>query len=892
MDPNNRGPEEYGHDDAGTSRSSAFETGDGHTSRRPSRDPLTPDFGQPAPALARTVQLVSGDFLLTVNPVDGSEIEVCPPAERPARPEKLTAAERAEVARAVRPPVPPGPSRTVLGLLAREDERERLVRLLARGRSVRLTGPAGSGRSSLLDVVAEDCAGLAPDGVVRLSGFHRTADDLLHDLFYAVHRAPLYRPDRDELLARLREVGAVVVLDDIEFGGTALDELLDATPECAFLIGATPDVPAPSADSAVEEVFLTGLDRSDGVELLERAAGRELTEEEANWAGDLWFESEGLPLRFVQAGALLRRRDRQRAGADAVDEFGVFADARPADDTPYDAAEGDEVPLPSVGEAAAPAPLLASRLSPSARATLEFAVALGGEVPHQAHLPALIGDTHADAALGELADCGLVSPVGSRYRLAAGVLTQLESAGYGADVRERALAAAQHYAWWAGHPSVTPERVCAEADAVLAALAVLVPTTTPPADDEESPAVQLARTAAPAFAAGLHWSAWERALRSGTQASRLAGDVAEQAYFHHELGILALCEGQLDRARAELEASVGLRGALSDKRGAVAGRRALTLVADRTGDTPGLGTGAGAVGAAGAGAGFGVVGVGLGPTAGEEVPDARNEASASPPAGVPAPFPPLQPPPQSPTLVTRHVPSEEPSRKGVGGIRYFARRNLAAAGAGALLVAVLGTVVTLGATSEKDAGDPSEQVGVNPSASQGVDDGSMGADRPEDDSEGSGGITGETGRPTHPGPDGTAGTSDDPTPTESGRPSGTPSSPGGSAGPGEDESPDDGDSPHVPSKSPTVPTTRPTPPKPTYTEPSGPGTPTGTEEPTSPTPTGTGSPAPSTPETSDTADGPDRSPTSAGTTTASQSSTATGDTGSPSGSGPATGRIV
>ncbi|WP_193776526.1 hypothetical protein, partial [Streptomyces sp. E2N166] len=81
MDPNNRGPEEHGQD------------GDHQAPRpRPPRESLTTDFGQHAPALARTVQLVSGDFLLTVNPVDGSEIEVCPPAERPARPEKLTAA--------------------------------------------------------------------------------------------------------------------------------------------------------------------------------------------------------------------------------------------------------------------------------------------------------------------------------------------------------------------------------------------------------------------------------------------------------------------------------------------------------------------------------------------------------------------------------------------------------------------------------------------------------------------------------------------------------------------------------------------------------------------------------------------------------------------------------
>ncbi|MFK4098963.1 ATP-binding protein [Streptomyces sp. NPDC019531] len=813
MDPNNRGPEEYGHDgDAGSPR------------QRPSRDSLTSDFGQHSPALARTVQLVAGDFLLTVNPVDGSEIEACPPGERPGRPEKFSAAERAEVDRAARPPVPPGPTRTALPLLARQDERERLVRLLARGRSVRLTGPAGSGRTSLLDLVAEDCSDLAPDGVVRLTGFHRTASELLYDLFYAVHNSPLHRPDRDELLSCVREIGAVVVLDDIEFGGAGLDELLDATPECAFVIGATPDVPAPSADSAVEEVFLGGLERADGLDLLERCVGRVLTEEESNWAGDLWFESEGLPLRFVQAGALLRQRDRHRAGANAVDEFGVFADAAPAD-APFTADEGEETPLPALGEAAAPAPLLASRLSESARATLRFAVALGGEVPHQAHLPALVGDTHADAALGELADAGLVSPVGSRYRLAAGVLTQLEAAGYGDDIEAPALTAAQHYSWWAGHPSVTPERVCAEADALLAALAVLTPATTAPAEGEEAATVQLARTAAPAFAAGCHWGAWERSLRAGAEASQLAGEVSEQAYFHHELGILALCGGELDRARAELEASIGLRGALADKRGTVAGRRALALVSDRDGTAPGL--------------------AGLGAMAGEEVPDARYDESASPPGGVPAAFPPLQLPGDSQTIVVhRDSATPPPSRKARGGLKGLAKRNLVAAGAGALLVAVLGTVVTLGATSDNDPNSPSNEVGVNPSASVGIDDGNLGAEAPQDgDDKGDTGTA--TSRPTDPGPDGTYGTSDDPTPTGAAQPSDDPSGTQGGGSTGTSK----------PSPKPSSTSPKPTPTPSGKPSDSGSATPSDSATPTDPdTPTTT--PTDTTPTTSDSASGP------------------------------------
>ncbi|WP_369249230.1 ATP-binding protein [Streptomyces sp. R41] len=844
MDPNNRGPEEYGHDDDGQAPRS-----------RPPRDPLTADLGQHSPALARTVQLVSGDFLLTVNPVDGSEIENCPPHERPRPPAKFRAAERVELARAAQPPVPPGPAQPRLPLLERQEERERLVRLLARGRSVRLTGPSGSGRTSLLDAVAEDCADLAPDGVVRLSGYRRTASDLLHDLFTAVYDAPLHRPEQDELLRLVHEIGAVVVLDDVEFGGSALDELLDATPECAFLISATPDVPAPSTDSLLEEVFLGGLDRSGGLELLERAVGRVLTEDESNWAGDLWFESEGLPLRFMQAGALLRQRDQLRASEGAVDEFGVFQEV-PVD-APFDAEDGHAVPLPSLAEGAAPASLLASRLSDSARATLRFAVALGGEVPHQAHLPALVGDTHADAALAELASCALVSPVGSRYRLAAGVHAQLEAAGYADGIDEQARAAAQHYSWWAGHPSVTPERVCAEADALLAALTVLVPLTTAPlGEEEESIAVRLARTAAPAFAAGLHWSAWERALRSGAEASRLSGEVGEQAYFHHELGILALCGGQLDRARAELEASIGLRGALADKRGTVAGRRALALVADRSGDTPGLGS-----------------------TAGEEVPDARYEESASPPGGVPAAFTMAAPPDEPSTLVTHRADPGRPApkRSGVAGrLVSGTRRNLVAAGAGALLAAVLGTVVTLGATSDHNNDTPSEKVGVNPSASQGSDDDSLGADKAK---KGGDSDTGVVATPTDPGPDGTYGTSDDPTPSDTGsgepsdKPSGTHSSGPSSKPPSSSSKP-----PSSTSKPPTS-TSKPPTSKPPTSEP-----PT-SEPPTSPDPTPTTSTEPST---SDSASGPASSSAPASTTASAPESSASAPAsstgvGSPSG---------
>ncbi|WP_369200237.1 ATP-binding protein [Streptomyces sp. PU-14G] len=662
-------------------------TGDAHGHSGPA-----PDAGRPAGEAARAVRLVAEQYLVTVNPVDGSEVEPCPPGTRHDAPPKLAPPDRpvAETPTAAAK-LPPG------SLVERDEERERLVRLLTRGRSVRLTGPAGSGRSVLLDVVAEDVARLAPDGVVRLSGHRRTPSDLMYDLFAAVHSAPLHRPGKTELVRALAGVGAIVLVDDLEFGGAALDELLRATPECAFLFAATPHVAAPAADSCVEEVFLAGLSRTACLDLLERAIHRQLTDEEADWAAGLWFDSEGLALRFVQAGALLRLQ-----------------------------ADGGVVP--GLAGDAALAPPLAAALPEAGREALRLALALDGELPHPTHLPALTGDPDADDSATELLAFGLISPAGDHFKLAAGVAGQLAEAGYGEGRDAHALAAAQHYTWWAGHPSVSADRVTQEADALLAA------ARGAHHGGSSSAAVLLARTAAPVLAAGMRWSAWERMLRCGQESARASGELAEEAYFHHELGVLALAAGNPERARTELEAAIALRGTLAEQRGMVAGRRALALVTDRLA-SPGAASAAGAAGASGAAFG-----------APPRQTPANAPMSPAEEATTEAPQPGTAVTPSVSTGATTAVvasagsadqapggsaeqapggtlisPSDQafassgaagagrdggPGRSGRHGAprgwRAFAssKRNMAAAGAGALLAAVLGTVVTLGTVSD------------------------------------------------------------------------------------------------------------------------------------------------------------------------------------------------
>ncbi|MFE7528893.1 ATP-binding protein [Kitasatospora sp. NPDC057542] len=523
-------------------------------------------------------ELVSGGLLVGVGAPDGSEAGTCPEEWRP-RPRRIERSEPARgpvggVGRAVGP-LALGAGPADLPMLDRESDIAELLGLLAEGRSIRLVGQAGSGRSALLSAVAEAAADLAPGGVVQLCGHRRTVPDLLQDLFAATHHAPGYRPDPGQLAAHLAEVGAIVVIDAAEPSGAELEQLLAAAPGCAFLISAAPDGPPLPAGSRLQDHLVAGLSRFACLALTARLAGRPLDVAEKAWAVDLWFESEGLPLRFVQAAALLRQRDVSvdalvAAEDDRMDVFGAVDDLV---HDPDPAIRENElrrtVPLPSVAETASPAVRLAEGLSEPAQAVLRLAVALGGECPTAPHLPALIDVGQGEAALAELADAGLAVSIGGHRRLTAGALELLAPHW---PARGCVDGAAQHFAWWVGHSSVSLEQIAAEAEVVIG---VLLADRTAGRHDA---VVRLARAAAPALALSLRWGAWERVLQLGLEAARRTGSAVDQAWFHHEAGVHAICVQQPSRAIAELETALTLRSSAGEQRGVAAARRMLDLL--------------------------------------------------------------------------------------------------------------------------------------------------------------------------------------------------------------------------------------------------------------------------------------------------------------------------
>ena len=362
--------------------------------------------------------------------------------------------------------------------------------------------------------------------------------------------------------------------------------------------------------------------------------------------------------------------------------------------------------------------------------------------------------------------------------------------------------------------------------------------------------MQLIRSAAPEFAAGLQWGAWERALRIGQEAARLAGEVGEEAYFHHELGVLALCSGHPERARTELEASIGMRGALADRQGGLVGRRTLALVEDRTG---------GALLPAPARRAT------VTRSARGSAAAARRAAHAMPPGTVATPV--------AGAALDKPVPGRRRQHRRPRAL-VSSRRNLAAAGAGAMLAAVLGTIVTLGTTSDRGAAGA---MGDKTAAAQTEDNG-LPADRPTEAGSTStpqaGNAQGTAFAPgvPQPGEPGTTGSL--PTPHAPGSTSPADDSPGsgstnlpthGSSGGSTASDPADPSSPSDPATTPTDPSSGPTDP----TDPSDPPS-------TSPPPSDTSSPSPTVTPTGSTS-APAPQPSDTGTSVAPMPGPDTGE---------------
>ncbi|MBM7774083.1 energy-coupling factor transporter ATP-binding protein EcfA2 [Actinokineospora baliensis] len=446
--------------------------------------------------------VVAGNYNVLVDARHGSSVTVEVERERP------------DPVRRERISVLPRRGRVPIG---RGQDVDRLAAAIADGGLVRLSGPAGIGKSTLLRHVARtvECD---PDGVVFVSAAHRQVGDLAQEIFEACYHSHGYAPSRSGLRELMTGLRITVYVDDADLGVDQLRELTDLVPDATFVLAGRDCTPLGDATAH----RLGGLPQDIALLLLAQGLGRPLRGAEQETAADLWRAADGNPLLLLRAAGV------------------------------------DQSKLPAPGAVSDLLPLLLDAVGPTALDILNVLSTLRDAELSTVHIGALAGEPEVGPLCERLSELGLVTPGEHGYRPAPGVAAALRRREVAAVPFERLCA---HFTEWAADPGTMPERVAEHSRAIERSAGLAIAGGAPHL------AVDLGRAASPKLAHSLRFDAWGETLRRGWTGADRAGDTAAKAYFAHEEGIRSLVTGKRLLAAVLLAQAVTLWRTLGQHQG-------------------------------------------------------------------------------------------------------------------------------------------------------------------------------------------------------------------------------------------------------------------------------------------------------------------------------------
>jgi len=442
-------------------------------------------------------------------------------------------------------PTPVRPSvRPFLELLDRTAESDAAVKALQESSPVEFYGQAGIGKTALLRHLAYHTAnGDFPDGVIYLEQVgQRPVADLLQFLFDSFYeRAPGYKPREAELLNLLRGKRALALLDDVELPRAEIERVLNAAPECAFLLSSEER----NLFGEGRALQLPGLPEPEAAQLLERELGRPLAPEEQSAAQTICAMLAGHPLHIAQTAALLRECNL------SLGEFATQMQATQA-------------------RGKSPAELLnrqmAAALSNDEKRAMAALAALDGAPALAKNLAAISGVSNVEATLDKLAQRKLVETRAAGYRLTGSLQTILSKDWDLTEWRARALA---YFTTWAEAQRRDHPRIEESSAALLAIFNWAL------RNGRWDEAKRLGKALEGALILSGRWEAWGQVLQQTGQAAAAIGDEETAAWVLHQQGTRALCLGADDAARRSLTEALERRAAMGDHAAASATRHNL-----------------------------------------------------------------------------------------------------------------------------------------------------------------------------------------------------------------------------------------------------------------------------------------------------------------------------
>jgi len=426
--------------------------------------------------------------------------------------------------------------------VGRDDEIATGLASIADGTCLELCGPDGIGKSTLLRYLAGAApTSDAPHGRFMCRAFDEPPAQTAQRVFEAFYVTPPLYP-KSQIREYLRDIEALVALDDVTADRQGVDELIDALPSATLVMSSSVRRLWRSGGRSLR---LRGLPAAAAVQLLERELKRPLAAGEGEAATALVEALGGHPHRVGQLGAVLKETE----GVD-LSSFGGGPGSRTA------AVRGDLHDQ------------LFKLLDDDQRRVYEALDRLDGATLGTAMVAEVTGIDDPEPALRALRALRLIKAHSPRYSVTipsrSGLRAQLPDEPSGWDAQLTAS-----FIRWAERNRDEPDVVVTEREAVQRVLRLAAQS------GAWSDVLRLARAVEVPFMLGRRWGTWQEVLHHELAAATRMRDRAAEGWALHQLGTRALCMEDVESARRDLTRALHIREALGDKDGVAATRHNL-----------------------------------------------------------------------------------------------------------------------------------------------------------------------------------------------------------------------------------------------------------------------------------------------------------------------------
>jgi hypothetical protein len=499
-------------------------------------------------------QIAIGSYILQVGDVNGGVVNIAPPAA------KVVFEPRTR-------PIGLRP-RAFPDLLDRIPEMGLIKAAIGDSKPVTVFGENGIGKTSLLRQVAH-LAELKEfsDGVLYLLLHDDEIEDLLQTIFDAfLVSSNASKPTEGQLRNDLKDIHALIILDDISLKREDVSFLLDAMPKSLFILA--------SAERSLwgegQAVPLDGLPEAEALQLFERELGRPLTDDERPAAIQICTVLLFHPLRVLQAASTIREEKLS-----IMETFSRLTRTRTQSPVL-------EVVLKNSNE--------------TQKKILSMLAVAGGHVLTREHLTALTSSASFDMDMKTLVERGFVQVEGSGFSLGSEALSSLSQLW---DLSGWEDALFNHFSSWL---KSSPQDMLI--DQVADTLFHLIKRA---GEKKQWPhVVTLGKTLERFYLLRKKWQGWLKILELLRMAAKGLLDRKLEGWVLHQMGSRALLTGAKDAAKEFLKQALNIRQAIGDKAGLAITQHNMNVllglpVPMRTGNSSSLRRwlGCGAIGVAG-----------------------------------------------------------------------------------------------------------------------------------------------------------------------------------------------------------------------------------------------------------------------------------------------------